>query len=101
MKFSIVVEDSAEDDIVDIYRDLKKNARDPQYPDRWLDEAYEEIHSLTTSPLRCSRAPEDDHFQEEIRQLICDWYKVLFTVKEQTVHVLHVRHERRDTLKPE
>lgn len=101
MKFSIVVEDSAEDDIAALYSYLKEKAHDPGYADRWIDEVYEELHSLTDSPLRCSRAPESNHFAEEIRHLIRDWYRVLFTVEEQTVHILHVRHERRDTLKPE
>ena len=36
-------------------------------------------------------APEDDEFSEEIRQMIVGRYRVLFTIKKQKVHVLHIR----------
>jgi plasmid stabilization system protein ParE len=36
-------------------------------------------------------APEQDEFQEEIRQMTVGRYRVLFTIKGRKVHVLHVR----------
>ena len=36
-------------------------------------------------------APENDEFNEEIRQMIVGRYRVLFTVRRGKVHVLHVR----------
>jgi len=37
------------------------------------------------------RAPENNEFEEEIRQMIVGRYRVLFTIKGKRVHVLHVR----------
>jgi mRNA-degrading endonuclease RelE of RelBE toxin-antitoxin system len=46
-------------------------------------------------PLRCV-APENDALAEEIRQLSYgksrNKYRILFTIREDTVFVLHVRH---------
>jgi len=36
-------------------------------------------------------APENDDFPEEIRQMILDRYRVLFTIRKHKVHLLHVR----------
>jgi plasmid stabilization system protein ParE len=36
-------------------------------------------------------APENDDFSDEIRQIMVGRYRVLFTTKGQTVHVLHIR----------
>ena len=47
--------------------------------------------SLATMPTAFPRAPESDQFEDEIRQMIAGRYRVLFTIKEKRVHVLHVR----------
>jgi plasmid stabilization system protein ParE len=51
---------------------------------------------LDQFPARCSLAPENEHFTQEIRQLLHgprnDVYRILFTIQGDTVHVLHVRH---------
>jgi hypothetical protein len=47
-------------------------------------------------PRRCALAPENDALTEEIRQLIYgksrNKYRILFTIREDIVFVLHVRH---------
>ncbi|MDJ0734584.1 MAG: type II toxin-antitoxin system RelE/ParE family toxin [Nostocaceae cyanobacterium] len=54
------------------------------------------IATLQEKPRRCALAPENDVFTEEIRQLIYgksrSKYRILFTTRENTVFVLHVRH---------
>ncbi len=50
------------------------------------------IKSLQTNPFRCSLSPENEFFYEEIRQLIYGKYRILMTIADQTVYVLHIRH---------
>jgi plasmid stabilization system protein ParE len=42
-----------------------------------------------------SHAPENRSFKREIRQLLYDQYRILFTIRGRTVRVLHVRHGAR------
>jgi hypothetical protein len=52
--------------------------------------------SLQQMPFRCSLAFENNFFETEIRQLIygrgSTAYRILFTVVEDRVNVLFVRH---------
>ena len=59
------------------------------------------FRSLEKNPLRCPLAPESVFFKEEIRQLVYGQYRILFTVKGDTVYVLRVRHGAMEYLKPE
>ena len=54
------------------------------------------LHQLAIVPKGLPLAPEDVEFSEEIRQMIVGRYRILFTIRERKVHVLHVRgaHER-------
>ena len=59
---------------------------------RWVRELRTAItKQLSLVPKGCPLAPENDEFSEEIRQLIVDRYRVLFTIRKRNVHVLHVR----------
>lgn len=49
------------------------------------------FEQLAVAPKGFPLAPEDDEFAEEIRQMIVDRYRVLFTIKGRKVHVLHIR----------
>jgi plasmid stabilization system protein ParE len=46
---------------------------------------------LAVIPAGFPLAPENDEFQEEIRQMVVGRYRVLFTIRGRKVHVLHVR----------
>ena len=56
-------------------------------------------------PQRCALAPENDALTEEIRQLIYgksrNKYRILFTIREDIVFVLHVRHRSQAPLTSE
>jgi plasmid stabilization system protein ParE len=58
-----------------------------------------QIATLANFPERCGLAPESEHFDEEIRQLPYgkrpNVYRILFVIRGDTVHVLHVRHGSR------
>ncbi len=65
---------------------------------RWFNRLEEAILSLRRFPRRCPRAPESGVFAEEVRQLTCGVYRVLFAVRGHTVHVVHVRHTARPSI---
>ena len=46
------------------------------------------VEQLAIVPKGFPLAPEDDEFSEEIRQMIIGRYRILFTIKGRTVHVL-------------
>ena len=78
-----------------------------QYPrraERWRDGLVKAIESLSVFPERCSLAPEADAFNQEIRQQFHgkrrQKYRILFTVHEDTVHILRILHGARQSLQP-
>ena len=80
-------------------------ARAPLAAVRWYNGLLKAIRSLAESPGRCSLAPEDERFPEEIRNLLygkrTTAYRIIFTIRGDTVHVLHFRRGAREGLKPE
>lgn len=66
---------------------------------RWFMAMDKAITSLANFPERCPLAPETSRFPFEVRQLLYGkrphTYRILFTVRGDTVHVLHIRHGRR------
>jgi len=66
---------------------------------RWFSGLQESLESLSESPYRCPLAPEDPEFPFEVRQLLYGRkphvYRILFTVEEDVVVILHIRHGRR------
>jgi plasmid stabilization system protein ParE len=103
MKYRVVIEDSAQVDLEDIVLWLAEHSQDAAR--QWYWRVKDAIHTLCQFPLRCPLAPENKTFQEEIRQLFHGRkphvYRILFTVRGSTVHVLHIRHGARNPLKPE
>jgi plasmid stabilization system protein ParE len=70
---------------------------------RWFPALQDAIDSLAELPARCSLAPESSIFPVEVRHLFYGHpphvYRILFTIAEKTVHILHIRHGRRRPLK--
>lgn len=63
-----------------------------QQAQKWMRELQTAVfEQLAVVPKGFPLAPEDDEFAEEIRQMIVDRYRVLFTIKGWKVHVLHIR----------
>jgi plasmid stabilization system protein ParE len=70
---------------------------------RWFAALQDAIASLAEMPTRCPLAPENAVFPFEVRQLLYgrkpNAYRILFTIEDKTVYVLHIRHGRRQPLK--
>lgn len=99
MIYTVIVESAARVDIGEAYQWMEDNLTS-EIAAQWYFDIYSAIESLQTMPLRCSLARENAFFKEEIRQLICGKYRILFEVDKNKVRVLHVRHVSRQTLKP-
>jgi len=66
---------------------------------QWFQGLEQAIASLADFPMRCPLAPENADSAFEVRQLLYGrkphLYRVLFTVKGDTVAILHIWHGRR------
>ncbi len=95
--YLVVVTPFAEDNIREAHEwFLTEN---PVYAAKWLDNIEKGISSLENSPKSHPIAPESEDFDCEIRHMIIGRgvpWRVFFTVDDETVHVLHVRHGKRD-----
>lgn len=98
MSYNVVIFPSAQQDIDQAYHWIVKHS--PKAAARWHFDLLGAIASLETFPYRCSLARENEYFKDELRQLLCGKYRIVFTVKDEEVHVVHVRHVARKTAKP-
>ena len=99
MRYSVAIQPSAERDVEEICEYLDQESE--HLTEAWLDEYVDALRSLALMPRRCALAPESPSFDSEIRQLLLQPYRILFMIEGDEVHILHVRHHARDTLKPE
>ena len=90
-KYSVIFHPDAETDISSSYQwgrrvwgENQANARARELQDTI------KLH-LTSLPLSCSLAPENDDLGIAIRQLIVQRYQVLFIVEKKAVTILYVR----------
>jgi plasmid stabilization system protein ParE len=90
-RFEVIIEESAQEDVRDSYDWGCRNwgKRETQQWARQLRIAV--FKQLGVVPKAFPLAPENDEFSEEIRQMVVSRYRVLFTIKDRKVHVLHVR----------
>ena len=102
MNYDVIIQPPAAADIDEAYQWIAKSA--PASAVKWLNGLEDAIHSLENLPQRCSLAEESRAFDVEIRQLVygkrVGAYRVLFTIANDAVHILHVRHGRRRRLRP-
>ena len=103
MRYRVIIQPTAKAELREAYRWYYNES--PAAASRWLDKLLETIDTLRTDPERCALAPENDAFEEIIRQLLHGkkggTYRILFTIKEGVVEVLHVRHAAREHVKPD
>ena len=94
---NVIVELPAQQDIAAAYAWLAE--RELEAADRWFNSIYNTIGSLEVFPERCPLAPESKTLNRGIREILHGRrqykYRILFTVTEQEIHILHVRHGAR------
>jgi len=98
MTYAVTIMPAAELELDEAYHWLV--AQTPVHGPMWHNGLLDAVLSLEFSPLRCPIAPESRDAPEPIRQLLYGKrqhaYRILFTVRGQTVNVLHIRHGARD-----
>lgn len=97
MEYRVEIAPDAYDEIDRVFEWIAKES--PSAAADWLNGLFERLHSLATHPRRFPIAPENDVFEDEIRQLLHGTkhhaYRVLFAVAGSTVYIVHVRHAAR------
>ena len=60
---------------------------------QWLRQAQQAAYSFSEFPQRHSLVPkgEQEELGAEVRQMIFQRYRILFTIQKNTVYILHVR----------
>jgi plasmid stabilization system protein ParE len=100
MKYQVEITDPAWFELQEAYDWLAERA--PTAALRWRAGLLAAIETLESSPQRCGVAPESEHLDREIRQLLYgkrnNKYRILFEIRAKTVVVLRVRHGARRTL---
>ncbi|HZW29897.1 MAG TPA: type II toxin-antitoxin system RelE/ParE family toxin [Isosphaeraceae bacterium] len=104
MTYRIIIEPTAEREIRSAVRWKTENAS-PSAAARWYNGLIKKIDTLRRHPTRCPWAAENDKVPEEIRELLYGRsrrhkHRIIFTIREDTVHILYVRHSARDELEP-
>ena len=99
MTYTVIIGTRAKRDIRRAAKWLAKYS--PKKAARWHQGIEDAIFTLENNPFRCPLAVENEFFPIEIRQLLYEKYRVLYTVLDQEVHVLYVVHGARVFLKPE
>jgi plasmid stabilization system protein ParE len=94
MTFQVEITPIAEAQIEQAYRWYRE--RNPEFADLWFRGLMNTIATLQEKPQRCALAVEHEIFPEEVRQLLYgkakNTYRVLFTIRDETVYALYVRH---------
>ena len=95
----VIIETPAQQDIEAAYLWIAE--RDSNAADHWFNSIYETIRSLELFPERCPLPPESGFFDREIRETFHGRrhykYRILFTITEGEVRILHLRHGARLT----
>jgi plasmid stabilization system protein ParE len=105
MTYRVVVTRRAERDMHDAAGWWATN-RSPEQANRWLSGLERHLQSLSKTPTRYAAAAESDQFPFELRELHYgpgrrSTHRVLFTIADELVLVLTVRHVAQDRLDPE
>jgi toxin ParE1/3/4 len=99
MAYRVEITPEAEADLDACYRYIAEDS--PTNALRWWQHCDEVMDRLGLFPESFSLAPENDAVPFEVRQRLYGNYRILFTIQEQRVVVLHVRHAARLPLNPD
>jgi plasmid stabilization system protein ParE len=77
--------------------------RSPQNASTWIRNLYKAIDTLESMPERCPIIREHEAFDEELRNLIFQSHRIIFTINDEnsTVQVHAFRHAAQDDMRPE
>lgn len=96
MAFQVELSVHAAQDIEEHYVWIQE--RNPAAAEKWFNGIMVAIATLKDFPERCSRIPEQGSFAQEIRHLIYQKHRIIFTIKHTVVYILAVRHTAKKPL---
>src|SRR5262245_8855442 len=99
MKFKVEISPTAESEIEAVYNYIR--ATSPENDNRWRLRLYHIAARLSAFPAGCSYAIENDFVEFEIRQKLFGNYRILFTISDERVIIMSVRHAARRPMSPE
>ena len=104
MKYEVEIAASGEDDLRGLCRSIEERyGMDTAVA--WQQSLSDVAVTLESFPNRCSLAPENEHSDREVRQLLHKRHRVqtriIFTVDGNTVQVVHIRNSRQKPRKDE
>jgi plasmid stabilization system protein ParE len=98
MSFRIEITEPAEEDASEAVQWLAQYS--PEKASLWYFDFLEAADSLQKLPARCPIAPESSE-TKELRHLLFGKYRIIFLIDDETVYILHVRHQRQKPLLPD
>jgi plasmid stabilization system protein ParE len=103
MTYRVIIEPTADRGIRQAFRWITDH-RSPAAAVKWYNALEKKILTLGNLPHRCPVAAENDKFPEEIRELLHGKrphrYRIIFTIRQDAVHVIYVRHAAQDEIEP-
>jgi plasmid stabilization system protein ParE len=91
--YRVTLEREARDNLRTLYQNLRTRNPGSSYPDDWYFGIRAAIRSLADSADECGLSYEDRFFAERIRHKLHESCKILFAIRGDRVHVLHIRHQ--------
>lgn len=102
-EYRIILQPEAYEGMESAYEYIEQQS--PNNAHQWAVGLMDAINTLKTFPARCALAPENEFFRQEMRQLLYgkgrNIYRIIFTVQDDAVSILHIRHGAQEVLKPE
>jgi plasmid stabilization system protein ParE len=99
MKYRLVVRETARRNIFDAARYLAEQSG-PETAIVWYHGIVTAIESLVSLPERCPHARENGLLEGFVlRQLFYKSHRIIFTIVDDEVHILHVRHVAQEPLR--
>lgn len=98
MQYRVELSARAEADVKEAYAYIR--AHGPANPNQWKAGLEEKFASLESMPQRFGLAPESSFAKVDIHQSFYTNFRILFTVREQCVYIVTVRHGSRQFLRP-
>ena len=90
-KYRVILHPDAETDINSSF-EWGSRAWGRENAKAWVRQIRQTIKNrLTSMPLGCPLAPENEELDTPVRQLIVGRYRILFIVEKGTVTILHLR----------
>ncbi len=98
MSYRVEITEPAERDARDTIDWIAQYSREKAV--LWYFDFLEAADSLQEFPARCPLAPESAETRE-LRHLLFGKYRMIFLIDDESVFILHVRHQRQKPLSPD